>query len=61
MSEKIVASIKIDSDVWKQFKLRAVELEIPVGAYAETAMIHELMGRKSDNITSEESKRKVGK
>jgi hypothetical protein len=57
MSDKIVVSVKIGPEVWKQFKLRAVEYGIPVGAYGEVAMIHEMMRRKSDDITVESQKK----
>ena len=57
MSDKIVVSVKIGPVVWKQFKLRAVEYGIPVGAYGEVAMIHEMMRRKSDDITVESQKK----
>ena len=35
-------TIRIEPEVWKAIKLWAVELDIPVGTFVETVLIHEL-------------------
>ena len=43
MTEKRVAvSLKIDPDVWKEAKKRAIDRDLTIGKFVETALLHEM-------------------
>jgi post-segregation antitoxin (ccd killing protein) len=42
MSETIVTSIRIKAEVWKEAKQRALDLDMHIGDFVESAIIHEI-------------------
>lgn len=46
MSETIVTSIRIKIDIWKEAKKRALDLDMNIGDFVESAIIHEIQKKK---------------
>ena len=42
MEETIVTSIRINKEVWKEAKKRAINLDLTVAKFIESAIIHEI-------------------
>jgi hypothetical protein len=42
MSETIVTSIRIKAEIWKEAKKRALDLDMNIGDFVESAIIHEI-------------------
>jgi hypothetical protein len=42
MEETIVTSIRINKEVWKEAKKKAINLDLTVAKFIESAIIHEI-------------------
>ena len=42
MTKRTTVSIKLDKDVWKEAKKKAIDLDLTVGKFVETAILHEM-------------------
>ena len=42
MAEKISVTMRMDKDVWKEAKKTAVDLDMKVGSFVETAVLHQI-------------------
>jgi len=42
MKKTIVTSIRLDEEIWKEAKRHALELDLKVGKFVESAIIHEI-------------------
>lgn len=45
MSDSIVTSIRIKAEIWKEVKKRATELDVKIGDFVESSLIHEIQRR----------------
>lgn len=42
MEDKIVASVRVSQDIWKLAKKRAIDFDMTVSDFVETAILHEI-------------------
>jgi len=42
MTERINVSLRVDKDVWKEAKKKAIDLDLTIGKFVETAILHEM-------------------
>jgi len=42
MTNRKVVSLRVSSEIWKEAKRKSVDLDITIGQFVETAILHEL-------------------
>jgi hypothetical protein len=42
MTERINVSLRLDRDIWKEARKKAIDLDLTIGKFVETAILHEM-------------------
>lgn len=45
MTGKIAVTIRIDKEVWKEAKKYAIDLDMKIGSFVETCILHQMRQR----------------
>jgi len=50
MTKRTTISLRLDKDVWKEAKKKAIDLDLTLGKFVETAILHEI--RRTNGLTN---------